>query len=260
MGLGRFIISVAALAAGILLLSRNDGGHGTIAQAALAAQAMVAMGPDPALTYRESNGRVTIGSAPPIIVTVRGDGRLDALRANSEGTYIDEIIVARDSAVSRWRARRKPLRIWIQPYADIPHFTAGHPQRIAEAIMQWDSVALPGLRFQVVPDSAAANVRVTWIDRFDEPISGRTRWGRDSGWWITSASIIIAVHHHQGATLDGPATRAIALHEMGHLIGLDHTADSNTVMAPRVRVRDLTDADRATARLLYSVRAGPLRQ
>ena len=49
---------------------------------------------------------------------------------------------------------------------------------------------------------------------------------------------------------------SIALHEIGHLLGLDHTGDQANVMAPRVRVRDLSDADRATVRLLYSVPAG----
>ena len=73
-----------------------------------------------------------------------------------------------------------------------------------------------------MPDSADAEVHVTWIDRFKEPISGRTRWSRDDDWWITDANIILAVHHNQGEVLDEDSMRAMALHEIGHLLGLDH--------------------------------------
>jgi predicted Zn-dependent protease len=59
--------------------------------------------------------------------------------------------------------------------------------------------------------------------------------------------------------LDKSAMKAMALHEVGHLLGLDHTTDTGSIMAARVRVRDLTETDKATVKLIYSVPAGPLR-
>ena len=52
---------------------------------------------------------------------------------------------------------------------------------------------------------------------------------------------------------------AIALHEVGHLLGLDHTADTMNIMTPKVRVRELCEADRATMRLLYSLPPGSVK-
>jgi hypothetical protein len=125
------------------------------------------------------------------------------------------------------------------------------------AFVAWDTLRLP-IRFQIVADSASAQVHVTWIDRFMEPISGRTRWARDEGYWITDASIVLAVHHRTGEILEDDAMHAMALHEVGHLLGLDHTSDPSSVMAPKVRVRSLSAADRLTARVLYSLPAGSL--
>jgi len=182
-----------------------------------------------------------------------------ALRENSSGTYMSEMLASRDSALARWPDRRDdPIRVWIAPASAIADWTPGLVEAVRSAFLAWDAVELPA-RFTFVQDSADAEVTVGWIDRFTQSISGRTRWARDDRWWITDASITLAVHHHQGETLAPDAMHAMALHEIGHMLGLDHTTDSGCVMAPRVRVRELSAADRATVRLLYSLPPGEVR-
>ena len=121
----------------------------------------------------------------------------------------------------------------------------------------------PAFSIQLPPgwarDSASADVHVTFVHHFDEPISGRTKWARDDDWWIIDADIVLAVHNSSGRTLDDEAMKAMALHEIGHLLGLDHTEDLTSIMAPRVRVRDLSPADLATVRLLYTLPPGGVR-
>jgi predicted Zn-dependent protease len=214
----------------------------------------------PELTIGRSD-EVSTGSVGGILGP-RADDDLElirqALRLAESGTYISEILRARDSALARWRDRHgDPLKIWIQPESDLDDWHSRYIYEVHNAFVAWDTLRLP-VRFMIVADSAKADVHVTWIDRFDEPISGRTRWARDEDYWITDASIVLAVHHRTGEALEDDAMHAMALHEVGHLLGLDHTGDPSSVMAPKVRVRNLSDADRRTARVLYSLPAGAL--
>lgn len=180
------------------------------------------------------------------------------LELSSYDTYIAEVIAARDSALVRWPDRRlDPLRVWVQPSARHGSFRPEFVPAVRRAFSEWSDVGIP-MSFTFIVDSASAEIRVTWVDRFAEPISGKTIWAHDEARWIIDAQIQLAVRHSTGEALDSTAISAIALHEVGHLLGLDHTADTSSVMAPKVRVSRLSEADRATVQLLYRLPAGKI--
>jgi hypothetical protein len=180
------------------------------------------------------------------------------LENEASGTFIGEMLASHDSSLARWPDRQlQPLRIWIQSAPNLVDWSSESVSIVREAFIDWADTGIP-LNFAFVLDSVSADVHVTWTDRFEEPISGKTLWSHDERWWILEANIVLAIHHRTGETLDADATRAIALHEVGHLIGLDHTADTTSIMTPRVRVKNLSAADRATAQLLYLLPPGPL--
>lgn len=178
------------------------------------------------------------------------------LASGEAGTYIREILLQRDDNIARWPDRQtEPLRVWIQPTSALPDFHASYPVRAREAFERWMHAGVP-VSYVFVIDSARADIPVTWIDHFDMPITGRTKWTRDQHWWIVGSSIEIALHHQNGGALDPEAIHAIALHEVGHVLGLDHTSDEKSIMAARVRVSELSDSDEHTAQLVYSLPPG----
>jgi hypothetical protein len=198
----------------------------------------------------------------PLVRAIKEPSRTKVRRRLVErgvGTYIGEMLASRDSALARWPDRHGvPLQVWLQPTAAIQDWDVAYLREVRAAFREWDALRLP-VRFVFIGDSARADVHVTFIDHFNEPISGRTKWVRDDDWWITDADIVLATHHRNGDALDTDAMRAMTLHEVGHLLGLDHTADGANIMAPKVRVRALSTADRATVRLLYALPPGAVR-
>ncbi|MBA4072665.1 MAG: hypothetical protein C0497_12635, partial [Gemmatimonas sp.] len=156
------------------------------------------------------------------------------LAAGESGTYIREILLQRGDNNARWADRRlEPLRVWIQPHSGLPDFHASYPVRAREAFERWTRVGVP-VAFTFVVDSARSDIPVVWVDKFDMPISGRTRWTRDQHWWIVGSSIEVALHHQSGTPLTPEAIFVITLHEVGHVLGLDHTQDERSIMAARV--------------------------
>ena len=181
------------------------------------------------------------------------------IAAGAPGTYIDELLVARDSALARWSDRiARPLRVWVDDPATMSGWDVAFPESVRAAFNTWSETGIP-VRFDFIRDSTSADIHVRFIERLANGISGKTVWSRDANWWLVSSDIQLALVHPSGGIVTAPQMRAIALHEVGHLLGLDHASAVDNIMCARVRVRALSDADRATVRLLYSMPAGSVK-
>jgi hypothetical protein len=252
MGLACF---VGGQAVGVKRASVHAEADGTIAKAASRGA------PVRAATLR----RAELGAVPA--VTSRAERPASSpeelrrrIAVGMTGTYISEMLVARDSAISRWPERTtRPLRVYIADGAPHELWNPAFIPSVREAFDTWTKSGIP-VRFTFVTDADNADVTVSFLEKFASGISGKTVWSRDDNHWLLSSDIQLAVTHPNGGSITPAQMRAIALHEVGHLLGLDHTSDTGNIMAPRVRVRELSEADRATARLVYTVPAGSLKQ
>ena len=182
--------------------------------------------------------------------------RTAGLIAEAKGvTYLDEILVARAGHIARWEDRRdNPVTVWIQSRPGLADFWPDFRSRARDAFYTWAAAGVP-MRFLFIDDSAAAEVRVRWVHSFSEA-SGKTYWARDQHWWIVDADIELAIHQPNGQALDGEAVRTIALHEVGHLIGLDHSANPDNIMSAHVHVTNLSAEDLRTASVIYRLPPG----
>jgi len=154
--------------------------------------------------------------------------------------------------VPLWRVTDTALSVWVQP----PRAAAKSDSltgSVRRSMDDWNAQLLP-VRMRLGADSANSGIRVVWIDHYDEPISGRTICIDDGAGHLVSARVVLAFKHSDGRMLSAEEARVLALHELGHALGLEHSLDSMSVMAPRVRVRAITEADRAVALKLYASR------
>ena len=180
------------------------------------------------------------------------------IRLGAPGTYIGDIITEQDSALVRW-PESTVFRVWIAPTTDASEWKPEYVDTVRTAFTAWTAAGAP-IGAQFITDSASANVRVHWIDRFTEDGTiGQTLQTWDQYRWLVAGDITIATHATNGMPLDAGWIRATALHEIGHLFGLNHSKSNGDIMASEAHALDLSRADLATLRLLYALPPGAVR-
>src|SRR6266545_1477945 len=165
------------------------------------------------------------------------------IRASAGYTYLNEIVLAsQDSMLHRWDNRiNRPVRVFLGP-GTAANFQPSFLDAVRDAFQRWRDTGVP-VRFNLNADSASAEVRFRWQIQFDVERTGQTdlTWDQDGN--LLTADVTLATFDPKGRPLGQDEMRVVALHEIGHVLGLDHSPDSSDVMYARTKVQELSRGD-----------------
>ena len=175
--------------------------------------------------------------------------------------YADNILF--DDLLIRWN-NKQPITYSINNLVNVPQ---EYIDTVREAFRQWQDVTNGEITFKETMGNLNSNINVNFVDdiasngEYDPKVTGKTTPVFDDKNILRRMDVSIKKTDARGNLYDPDKLHTLALHEVGHALGLgSHSFDNNDIMYYTGDIindetyrKDITERDLNTVRILYKL-------
>jgi len=166
--------------------------------------------------------------------------------------YVEAPEDAAATTSARWLTPPGGSRVLRVTFANPPAGRDTFWDEARRALDTWSVVPNLPVRFRVTEATGSADIEFRWTDRFPTSQAGAAHRLLDGDGYIRRVIVVLARKHADGSPMSDEFRRLVALHEVGHALGLPHSDDPGDVMHPGNRNFTISHRDLRSLVALYT--------